>query len=60
MLTGMARPKISRHKVKTSVTIDPEIFNWVQEKIKTREFSNLTHAVERGLYLLRKEIEGKK
>ena len=56
----MARPKISRHKVKTSVTIDPEIFNWVQEKIKTREFSNLTHAVERGLYLLRKEIEGKK
>jgi Arc/MetJ-type ribon-helix-helix transcriptional regulator len=55
----MARPKINRHKIKTSVTIDPELYNWVQEKIITKEFSNLTHAVERGLYLLKEEVENK-
>lgn len=56
----MVRPKINRHKIKTSVTIDPELYNWVQEKVKTREFSNLTHAVERGLILLKEEMERKK
>ncbi len=55
----MARPKIKRHKVKTSVTIDPELYNWIQEKIKTKEFSNITHAVERGLYLLKEEVENR-
>ena len=60
ILTYMARPKISRHKVKTSITIDPELFKWVQSKIETREFSSTTHAIERGLYLLKKEIEGTK
>jgi Arc/MetJ-type ribon-helix-helix transcriptional regulator len=56
----MARPKIKRHKIKTSITIDPEIYNWVQEKVKTKEFSNLTHAVERGLILLKDKLESKK
>lgn len=55
----MGRPKIERHKVKTSVTLDPELFNWVQSKIKSKEFANLTHAVERGLLLLKEKIEGK-
>ncbi len=54
----MARPKIKRHKIKTSITLDPEIFEWIQSKIKTKEFSNLTHAVERGLILLREKIQG--
>jgi Arc/MetJ-type ribon-helix-helix transcriptional regulator len=55
----MARPKIQRRKVKTSITIDPELFNWVQSKIETKEFSNFTHAVERGLLILKKELEEK-
>lgn len=58
--TDMVRPKITRHKIKISVTIDPEIYNWVQEKIKTKEFSNITHAVERGLLLLKEQIQSKK
>ena len=56
----MARPKVNRRKIKTSVTIDPDLFNWVQEKIKTREFSSITHAIERGLILLKEEVERKK
>jgi hypothetical protein len=46
-----------RNKIKTGVTIDPELFEWIQEKIKTKEFSSITHAVERGLYLLRETME---
>ena len=60
MYTYMARPKISRHKVKTSITLDPELYEWINSKIKSKEFANLTHAVERGLTLLREKIESKK
>ena len=56
----MARPTITRHKIKTSITIDPELYHWVQSQIKVKEFANITHAVERGLILLKKEIEQKK
>ena len=53
----MVGQKTGRRKIKTGVTIDPELFEWIQEKIKTKEFSNLTHAVERGLLLLRETME---
>jgi len=56
----MARPKIDRHKVKTSITLEPELFEWIQSKIKTKEFSNLTHAVERGLLILKEKMEKNK
>jgi len=55
----MVRPKTERHKVKTGVTIDPELFDWVQSKIKSKEFANLTHAVEKGLLLLKVQTEDK-
>lgn len=57
--TYMARPKIERHKIKTSITLEPELYQWVQSKIKSKEFANLTHAVERGLTLLKEKMEGK-
>jgi Arc/MetJ-type ribon-helix-helix transcriptional regulator len=56
----MGRPQIERHKIKTSITIDPELYSWVQSKVETKEFSNLTHAIERGLILLREKLEEKK
>ena len=58
--TYMARPNITRHKIKTSITIDPELYQWVQSQIKVKEFANLTHAIERGLILLKKKMEQKK
>lgn len=60
ILTTMGRPKVGQRKIKTGVTIDPELYEWVQSKIESKEFANLTHAVERGLYLLKDEIEGRK
>ena len=56
----MVRPKVEKRKIKTGITLDPELFVWIQSKIKTKEFSNLTHAVERGLYLLKEKMEKEK
>ncbi|MFW6121791.1 MAG: hypothetical protein ACOC80_12980 [Petrotogales bacterium] len=43
--------------MKTSITIDPELYNWVQSKIESMRFVNLTHAVDWGLALLKEKIE---
>lgn len=55
--TDMVRPKISRHKVKTSITLDPDLYSWITERVESKEFANLTHAVERGIILLKKSME---
>jgi Arc/MetJ-type ribon-helix-helix transcriptional regulator len=56
----MVRPKVAKRKIKTGITLEPELYEWIQSKIKTKEFQTLTHAVERGLYLLREKLDGKK
>jgi Arc/MetJ-type ribon-helix-helix transcriptional regulator len=56
----MVRPKVKRRKIKTGVTLDPELYDWIQSKIKTRQFSNVTHAIERGLILLKEKLEKEK
>jgi len=57
----MARPKkTSRHKIKTSITLEPELFDWIQLKIESKEFANITHAVEKGILLLKDRMESKK
>jgi len=58
--TTMGRPKVEQRKIKTGITLDPELYNWVQEKVKTKEFSSMTHAIERGLVLLRQKMESKR
>ena len=55
----MGRPKVKKRKIKTGITLDPDMYEWIQTKIKTKEFSTLTHAVERGLMLLREKLDGK-
>ena len=55
----MGRPKVKKRKIKTGITLDPDMYEWIQSKIKTKEFSTLTHAVERGLMLLREKLDGK-
>ena len=54
----MVRPKKDekKKKIKTGVTLDPELYEWVQSRIKTKDFSNLTHAVEKGLFLLKEKM----
>lgn len=53
----MARPRSSasgKKKEKLSVTPDPDLLAWVRERTGPgKEFSTLTHAVERGWAKLR-------
>jgi hypothetical protein len=56
----MGRPKVERRKIKTGITIDPDLFDWVQKKIEIKEFSNLTHAIEKSLLLMKEKMDGKK
>jgi len=60
IFTTMGRPKKTQHKIKTGITLDPELFEWVQSKIEIKEFSNLTHAIEKSLMLMREKMDGKK
>jgi len=56
----MVRPKkkgpLSK---KRSVSIDPELFYWVESKIKEKRFSSISHAVNEALLKLKNEIESK-
>ena len=57
----MVRPKkkgpLSK---KRSVSIDPELFHWIESKIKEKRFSTISHAVNEALLKLKNEIESKK
>jgi hypothetical protein len=54
----MVRPKKERKKIKTGITIDPDLYDWVQSRIEIKDFSHLSHAVNKALLLLKKEMEG--
>ena len=57
----MVRPKKKgRLAVKRSVSIDPELFDWIESKIKEKRFSTISHAVNEALLNLKKEIDHKK
>ena len=57
----MVRPKKKGPKyVKKSVSIDPELFSWVEFKIEGKRFSTLSHAINEALLKLKNEIESKK
>jgi Arc/MetJ-type ribon-helix-helix transcriptional regulator len=42
-------------KRKLSVTIDSELVNWVEERIKEKRFANISHALEYALFKLKQE-----
>ena len=55
-----AKPKTHGHKVRVSVTISPELYEWVSRRTgEGREFGSFSHAVERGLAALRTPAEKK-
>ena len=54
----MVRPKKRGSLVvKRSVSIDPELFSWVESKIKEKRFSTLSHAINEALLRFKKELE---
>ena len=40
-------------KVKTSVALDEEVLDWVDEQVETKRFANRTHAIEYALQRLK-------
>jgi Arc/MetJ-type ribon-helix-helix transcriptional regulator len=44
-------------KIKKSINISKELLDWIDQKIKEKEFASLSHAVEKGLYQLKKTYE---
>lgn len=57
----MVRPKKKGSlAVKRSVSIDPELFHWIESKIKEKRFSTISHAINEALLQLKNKIEPKK
>ncbi|MEA3457892.1 MAG: hypothetical protein U9R21_04355 [Candidatus Thermoplasmatota archaeon] len=57
----MVRPKKNGPlAIKRSVSIDPELFSWVESKIETKRFSTLSHAINEALLQLKNKLEPKK
>jgi Arc/MetJ-type ribon-helix-helix transcriptional regulator len=44
---------VSLPKIAKTVTIDKELLDWIEEKIKEKEFASLCHAIEKALYELK-------
>ena len=52
-------PRKERGKLKTSVALDEELLEWIDDLIETKRFANRTHAIEFALQRLRESGFGK-
>jgi hypothetical protein len=58
---NMSPRKTKRLKGEThSVRIDKELDEWVESMIASQEFGSWSHAISRGLTLLKEKLEKKK
>ena len=46
-------------KVTKTITLDSELLKWVDSQIEQKEFSSLSHAVEKALFELKKTYSKK-
>lgn len=54
----MVRPKKKEPlSVKRSVSLDPQLFRWIEDKIKVKRFSTLSHAINEALLKLKDKLE---
>lgn len=52
----MPRNKRNMPKVRRSVTISEETFNWIKEQIRQKKFKDVSHALDYAVYqLIKKE-----
>jgi len=47
-------------KVKKTITIDKELLEWIERKIKEKEFASVSHCVEKAILHLKVEYEKKR
>jgi len=45
-------------KVKKTITIDKDLLDWIEQKIKEKEFGSTSHAIEKAISELRRKMEG--
>jgi len=48
---------MARNRIPRSITLPKDLDEWVKSKIETRDFANFTHAVEKGLLLLKEKMD---
>jgi len=54
----MARPKkVGEKYLKRSVSIDPELFHWIEKKIEKKRFSTLSHAINEALVHFKEKLD---
>jgi Arc/MetJ-type ribon-helix-helix transcriptional regulator len=46
-----------RKRVPKTITINQQLVDWINGKIEDKEFANLSHAIEKALYELKKQQE---
>jgi Arc/MetJ-type ribon-helix-helix transcriptional regulator len=51
-------PRKGKGKVKTSISLDPEIVQWIDKLIEKKRFADRTHAIELALQKLRESGYG--
>jgi len=44
-------------KVKKTITIDKDLLEWIEQKIREKEFGSVSHTIEKALTVLRKQYE---
>lgn len=44
-------------KVTKTVTIDKDLLEWIDRMIEEKEFGSLSHAIEKALFLLKKQYD---
>jgi Arc/MetJ-type ribon-helix-helix transcriptional regulator len=47
-------------KIRRTVTISKDVYDWIQEQIKERKFKDVSHAIDYSLYHLKQELEKQK
>jgi Arc/MetJ-type ribon-helix-helix transcriptional regulator len=44
-----------KNKIHTSITLDRELLEWIDEEVKRKRFATRTHAIEYGIQKLKEE-----
>lgn len=47
-------------KIRRSITISKDLFDWIKQQIEARRFKDVSHAIEYSLYHVKEESEKQK
>lgn len=58
----MGRPSLPKNqkRVKRTIRVEPALFEWIQEQVRTRRFKDETHAFEYAVARLMAEDDSKR